>query len=591
MIGMQKNTQGFILPTVLVISLTIVTIMVAALMVTSSSFGGNYDDHYQKLADEAAEAGSAYATACLNLSEHVQTWGPALSRPNLTPNSNCDGANSYASNQYVYSDSRMRSYFSVGNLDYSAQFSAQISSLGYTEVLRPNGTVEKTYTSVQKKMITWPTDISGQMSASGTNRTCAIVTSNVYCWGFNRYGQLGDGRYVGTTWLGAPDNRNSNPDDKSIVDSDIPVKVYKAPGVMEGKKIKKIFVAQYHSCALSEDGLMFCWGYNSSGQLGTGDRVDSPVPVQVGGALAGKVVTDIGGTNNATCAIADGKIYCWGTNNNGITGAGISSTSTSSYIASPSLVSATNTPTTLPTNYTATALSTSGSRSKLMCAIVSGKAYCWGANNSGSVGNNTSSTTAVSVPTKVTDTGALSGKVVTAISQDGYASTTSPNDGFAHVCAIASGQVYCWGENDYGQVGDGGAATQRTSPVAVAAGPGEALYGKTVQEVQVGLRHSCVRADGGVYCWGVNNSGQLGDGTNTNQGKPKAVYTEAGKLTSTNVISIGAGANRGCAVVTDGRTFCWGLNTTGQIGDGTKINRNTPTESLFLRPKSNQYIF
>lgn len=575
-----KPTQfGFILPTVLVLSLTIVTIMVTALMVTSASFGGNYDDHYQKLADQAAEAGSAYATACLNLSEHNQTWGPAMSRPNLAPNTNCLGANAYSGNQYVYSDSTVRTYFTVGNLDYSAPFSAQVSAVGYAQILRPNGTVEKTYSSVQKKIITWPTDISGQMSASGSYRTCAIVTSQVYCWGNNRYGQLGNGQSIGS---GAID------DAAPTVDSTIPVKVVQAPGVMAGKKIKKIFTAQYHTCALSEDGLMYCWGYNSNGQLSwNGSSVPySNVPLQVGGALEGKVITDIGGSSNMSCAIAEGKIYCWGQNNRGQLGRGSTGSSYNS-----ALVSTSNSSTSLlPTNYTATALSTSGSRSQVMCAVANGKAYCWGQNDIGSVGDGTAATSGPDssklVPTKVKDTGVLSGRTVTAISQDGYLSNTS--GGFAHVCAIASGAVFCWGDNGEGQLGDN-STTDRSEPVAV--NTAGVLNGKTIQEVQVGLRHSCVRADGGAYCWGLNASGQVGDGSNTQRRVPATVQQQPGALTSSNVISIGAGANRGCAVVTDGRTFCWGVNTSGQIGDGTKTNRNSPTESLFLRPIANQYIF
>lgn len=587
---------GFILPTVLVLSLTIVTIMVTALMVTSSSYDGNYGDSYQKLADEAAEAGSAYATACLNLMDHDQSWGPAMSRPNLAPNTDCLGANSYPGNQYVYSSSKVRTYFSVGNLDYSADFSAQVSSVGYAQVLRANGTVEKTYSSMQKKIITWPTDISGQMSASGTNRTCAIVTSQVYCWGLNRFGQLGNGLYLGAQT--APTKSTDDPevtcpcntDNASIIDSTVPVKVVQESGVMAGKKIKKIFVAQHHSCALSEEGVMYCWGMNNYGQLGRGNTVDSAVPVQVGGALAGKEITDIGGTANTSCAIAETKIYCWGHNNKGQVGR-----NNTSNAVSPVLVVAGNTATTLPTSYAATKLATSGSRSQLMCAIANNRAYCWGQNDDGSVGDGTDASTAPAgthkdklLPTKVSETGGLAGQDVTSISQDGYVSDAS--GGFAHVCVVANLKVYCWGENNTGQVGDW-SNTFRKTPVAVWAGAGGALNGRNVQDVQVGLRHSCARSDGMIYCWGLNNYGQLGNNNNTNQTRAVAVYTQPGMLNGTNVIAVGAGANRSCAVVTDGRTFCWGLNNTGQIGDGTKDNRNIPTESLFLRPIANQYIF
>lgn len=565
--------SGFILPTILALSFAIIAIMVGLLLVTSSSYKGGYTEHYQKLADQAAEAGSAYATACLTLSSHIQTWGPAASKPNLAPTTDCAGTALYPSNTYVYNDTTVRSYFDVGNLDYTFPFSAQISAMGYAQALNPDGTVAKTYTSIQKKVLVWPTEVVGQMSASGSHRTCALVTYTVYCWGYNAYGQLGDGRYIGS------------PNDielSSSIDSLVPVKVTRASGVMAGKQIVKIFSAQHHSCALSSDGLMYCWGYNANGQLGTGGTTDSSVPVQVGGALAGLTITDIGGTNNASCAIAGGKIYCWGVNANGVTGRSTTSGST----LTPTLVTASNTATTLATNYTATKLSTSGSRSKTMCAIVSGKAYCWGDNNNGSIGNGTTSTS-VTVPTKVTEAaGLLSGKTVTAISQDGYVSSGS--GGYPHVCAIANGAAYCWGDNSSGQLGDG-TTTDKSSPVAVVTSG--VLSGKTIQDVQAGLNHTCVRADSAAYCWGSNGSGQLGDATNTQRTSPVAVAQQAGNLTSSNVLSIGGGSNRGCAVVTDGRTFCWGLNSQGQIGDGTTTSRNVPTESLFLRPTGNQYIF
>lgn len=574
----QQQQSGFILPSIIVISIAIIAVMATMLVTGAASYKGNFTTYYQKLADEAAEAGSAYATACLTLSSHDQTWGSNQSRPNLGPNTDCNGANSYPSNTYVYSDSKVRSYFAVGNLDYSTPFSAQISAVGTVQVLRPNGTVAQTFTSIQKKVISWPTEVTAQMSDSGTNRTCAIVNYQVYCWGYNGYGQLGDGRY-------APE---PNGEEKaSIVDSDVPVKVRQDAGVMAGKRIVKIFVAQYHSCALSEDGLVYCWGVNTHGQLGrgaAGNSAANAVPEQVQGALAGKVVTDIGGTNNVSCAIAEGKIYCWGTNAVGLTGRN----TTSGNTPTPTLVTASNTSTTLPTTYTATVLANSGSRSRSMCAIANAKAYCWGSNYNGALGDNT--TTNRSVPTKVHEaSGVLLGKTVTAISQDGFLGNgVNPAVGGSHACVIASSILYCWGDNSSGQLGNGSKANS-SAPVAVTASG--ALSGKTIQDVKLGIFHSCARASGGMYCWGAGSAGQVGDGTWNERTTPVSVALQPGNLTASNVISIGAGSNRSCAVITDGRTFCMGLNSTGQIGDGTTTNRNVPTESLFLRPTGNQYIF
>jgi len=565
-------SRAFALPTVLILSLTVLTILLALLSTVSASHQGVYADHYQEMADQAAEAGAAYAASCLNLFNHVQTWGPDASNPDLTQTPDCDGtANAYPSNTYVYSDSKVRTYFVVGDLDYSLTYSAQISSKGYAEVLKPDGTVSKTYASIQKMALTWSTDFVGSMSASGTSRTCSIVSGSVYCWGYNAYGQLGNGQYVGPP---------HNIDTASAVDSLVPVKVTQQAGVMAGKTIVKIFVAQYHSCALSSDGLMYCWGYNASGQLGNNTQTDSAVPVQVGGALTGLTITDIGGTRDTSCAIASGKIYCWGGNSYGALGIN----SGVSYVLTPTLVVAGNTSTTLATAYTATMLSTSGSRSSLMCAVADALAYCWGHNSIGQIGDGT--TTQRNLPTEVSNTGVLSGKTITSISQDGY--YTIASGALEHACVVASGSLYCWVKNKGGQLGDS-TTTDRTTPVAVTASG--VLSGHTIQDVKVGLRHSCALADGAVYCWGFNSSGQVGDSTNTTRTSPVTVTQSAGKLTSSNVLSIGAGSNRSCAVIDDGRTFCWGLNNNGQIGDGTTTNRNSPTESLFLRPVANKYIF
>lgn len=555
---------GYALPTVVALSVVIVIIFTSLLAVASYYYRIVPQEHSQTLAEEAAEAGVAYATSCLELSGRVQTWGGAASKPNLSPSADCNGTESFASNKYVYSDTRVRTYFVVGDLEVNLPHSVQISSRGYTEVLKPNGTVDKTYQSVVKKTITWATDYIGQMNASGTYRTCAIMSKSVYCWGYGAYGQLGNGMLLPDRIGSAVDIESEHPG----YDSYTPSKVLREPNGLGNKPVKKIFVAQHHSCALTEEGKMYCWGINNNGQLGDGTRITQAKPVQVGGILANKVITDIGGTGNSSCAIAESQIYCWGMNGDGQVGDGTTLDRT--------------TPVLVDTPGVATALSASGSRSRVMCAIISGKAYCWGQNAVGSVGDGTTITRRT--PTKVMDTGVLAGKTVTSISQDG---SFTDQSGYAHVCAVADSKVYCWGENGEGQVGDG-TTTSRSTPVAVSGG---ALSGRNVQDVKLGVRHSCALSDGAVYCWGFNGHGQLGDTTKLRRTLPVTVYQSPTKLNGSNVIGIGAGANRGCAIIQNGRTFCWGLNDSGQIGDGTTTNRTVPTESLFLRPFANSYIF
>lgn len=570
------KSSGFSLPIIIIVAASTIMVILTLLTTTQSTRSYLTNLYYVRLAEEAAEAGATYAEACLEINNRIQTWGNTPSTY-LTQSSDCTGNQAaFPNNSVIALSNELQSRFTVGNLEQQSSGSVQIAATGYVDVKYGGGSVvAHTYIGSVKKTVTWATDLVSSRSVSGTNRTCAIMSGSVYCWGYNAYGQLGNGQYLGT----------GNIESSSSIDSNIPVKVKKEAGKLSGKVVVDLFAAQYHSCALTSDGKVYCWGYNAQGQLGNGTFTSNGAPYEVGGALASKVVTAIGGSANTSCAITEGKIYCWGSNTNGLLGNNVGSGSYNT----PQPVVAGNTSTTLPSTYTATAISTSGSRSNTLCAIANGKAYCWGNNYVGEVGDGTSNNKR-NLPTKVVDTGVLSGKTVTAISQDGY--PTEGNGGVAHVCAVASGAVYCWGRNNYGQLGRAINSTA-DSKVPVAVYTGGVLSGKIVTDVAVGLRHTCVLASGEVYCWGIVGSGQVGDNSfsGTLRYVPVKVYQEAGGLLGATITKIGAGANRGCAVVADGKSFCWGLNNSGQIGDGTFINRAKPTESLFLRPKNNEYIF
>ena len=157
--------------------------------------------------------------------------------------------------------------------------------------------------------------------------------------------------------------------------------------------------------------------------------------------------------------------------------------------------------------------------------------------------------------------------------------------------------MYCWGGAGRGQSGPlgHGAFGAHFQPVQVNGLPGVPL------RIEVGIAHSCAlvndHGNKNVYCWGDNKLGQLGTNSNTPQfsTSPKTVHVGIGGLPPTeSVVDIAAGANRGCAIMTNKRSYWWGLNENGQIGDGTsgsENNRFSPTESLFLRPVQNRYIY
>jgi alpha-tubulin suppressor-like RCC1 family protein len=161
-------------------------------------------------------------------------------------------------------------------------------------------------------------------------------------------------------------------------------------------------------------------------------------------------------------------------------------------------------------------------------------------------------------PTLVAD-GAMGNSGVTAVAAGG-----------SHTCALKGGQVYCWGWNNYGQLGDG-TRTDRNTPTLVADG---AMGNSGVTAVAAGDSHTCALKGGKVYCWGYNGDGQLGDGTTTNRNTPTLVAD--GAMGNSGVTAVAAGAYHTCALK-GGQVYCWGWNGDGQLGDGTTTNRNTPT--------------
>ena len=508
----------------------------------------------------------------------------------LRPETNCKGAVVFPGNRYVFENSKLRTTFEVGNLEASTKgassgvalsaATAQISSTGRVEITNGSGVVLKTYTAVVKKSVTWPADIDATRTVSGTNRTCAILSNNVWCWGKNNMGQLGDG---------------------TTSDSNIPVKV-RSIGDMRNGEIIDIFTAQHHSCVLTKSSTgrrIYCWGDNRSGQLGNSDFGGSyspvPIEIKVVGASAisdfsGNKISAIGGTGDTSCAIASGKVYCWGGNDWGQLGYG--SPGSPGHSSVPAMINSGG-PNRIPNNYSATKLSTGGSRSRTMCVITTEKrAYCWGQARFGQLGVGPVAGDKYSLATRVKGL-----EDVVDISQDGYWWTKDPNY-VTHTCAIANaGRVYCWGGAGLGQsVSPGiGNPKKHIEPKLVGGLPGVAL------QVEVCISHSCALVnDAGtkkVYCWGNNEMGQLGanrkydDSPDGTRWTYKPMQVDYGLPAGEKIVSLSAGANRGCVIMTNKRSYCWGLNNEGQIGDGTNVDRISPTESLFLRPTQNRYIY
>lgn len=286
-----------------------------------------------------------------------------------------------------------------------------------------------------------------------------------------------------------------------------------------------------HSCALAEEGSVKCWGDNSYHQLGDGTTTGRLVPVDVT-ALAVPVTTIAVGGNHTCGLTATGGIVCWGANQYGQLGDGTAAETS----AAVEVVG-------LQANVLAIA---AGRRHS--CALTSaGAVKCWGFNEKGQLGDG--GTTDSPLPVDVV--GLQSG--VVAIAAGGYGT-----------CAVTSaGAAKCWGDNTYGQLGDG-TTNQAHAPVDVVG------LGTGVAEVSISETHACARSSGGALkCWGTT---PLGDGTENDSAIPVDVQAFGGEA-----IAVSAGFWHTCALADTGFVKCWGYNDEGDLGDGSQDTRLVPT--------------
>lgn len=204
-----------------------------------------------------------------------------------------------------------------------------------------------------------------------------------------------------------------------------------------------------------------------------------------------------------------------------------------------------------------------GTGNDLVLAWADVRSSTWGSNNQGQLGDGT--TTNRTIPGPVTSTGVLAGRTVLAQAI-----------GQTHSLALCSdGTLVAWGQNNFGQLGDG-TTTSRAEPVIVPTA-GTPLAGRTVVAVATGAAHSlALCADGTVAAWGQNNFGQLGDGTNTHRFVPTALTTAGTPLSGKSIVSVTAGYVFSLALCSDGTVAAWGYNLNGQLGNGTGTNSLVP---------------
>ena len=368
-------------------------------------------------------------------------------------------------------------------------------------------------------------EISGipglQISAGGTH-TCAVVGGAAKCWGGNTYGQLGNGGdsdsntpqqvrglTAGVTQISAGGSHTCAVVDGAALcwglglsgrlgnnSESVAYLPQRVHGLTSG--VTQISAGGSHTCAVV-DSEAWCWGWGTYGQLGNNGILNASTPQQVTGLTRG--VTQISAGGSHTCAIVEGRVVCWGRARAGRLGNGLN---WNSHIPQPNtgfinrrdglffpLVAVTPQQVTNLTSGV-TQISALGGHT---CAVVDGRAMCWGDGGSGRLGNDATSNALT--PQQVTDL--ASG--VTQISAGG-----------GHTCAVAGGAL-CWGEGDNARLGHGQLNFLEVDSVNADKKIPTQVLGLTsgVTQISAGQNHTCAVTDEGVVCWGRAGNGRLGN--------------------------------------------------------------------------------
>lgn len=356
--------------------------------------------------------------------------------------------------------------------------------------------------------------------ALGLRHVCGRrADGQTQCWGNNDDGQVGDG-------TSGPDNGRTTP---------TPVGPWGGGPVADDWASAR--VGGNHGCGRRLDGSMWCWGNRIRGQLGNDDPLDDcaaadpsgcsvTTPVAVSPAGAGAWGDPVLGTRH-TCALQDdGTLWCWGHNNDSQLG----------YSGDDGAVP---TPVGTATDWTTVSPGDSST-----CGVRSpGTLWCWGANTDGLLG-----------------TGMVGGNepmpVQVGLESDWVAVAVGS---FRHACGLRSDQsLWCWGRNDFGQLGLGSTGDPEPTPVQI---PG------TWASVSPGSGHTCaIAVDGTLWCWGLAGSGQIGVGPVAED----AIITSPTQVgTDTDWVQVVASSGFSCGRRSPGTAWCWGINDDGQLGQGT----------------------
>ena len=332
-------------------------------------------------------------------------------------------------------------------------------------------------------------------------------------------------------------------------------KISAAPG--DTYTVPMVSVGDEYTVALHNDGTVWAWGRNDYGQLGSGTDTDRLIPARVVGPGGVSYLTDIiavsAGQFHTVALKSDGTVWAWGSNSSGRLGNG----TTADSLTPVQVIDPTD-----GTGYLAGIIAISAGGNHTVALKSDGTVWAWGANGDGQLGNGT--TTDSWMPKQVREPGGGVGYL---------AGIIAISTGFAHTVARGGGgMVWAWGQNYYGQLGDG-SSTGSPVPVQVSGENGNGFLTDIVA-ITAGDYHTVAINDNGtVWSWGYNAYGQLGDGTDAHRYTPEQVV-----LGLTDVIAIAAGRSHTVALKSDGTVWAWGNNAHGELGNGTATDNWTPVQ-------------
>ncbi|RJP61813.1 MAG: hypothetical protein C4543_02940, partial [Ignavibacteriales bacterium] len=382
-------------------------------------------------------------------------------------------------------------------------------------------------------------ELISSISTGGYHSAALTSEGRLFTWGYNGYGELGS---------------------DSLVSTNSPMDITSQFNLSNGEKIISFSLGAYHSAALTSNGRIFMWGMNSSGQLGDGTSIDKHEPIDI----TGKFTLNIGerideiilGAEYSAAITSMNRVFTWGNNSSGQLGNGTKETK--------------NIPIEITAQFNLNisekidSISLGTAHSSAITS--SGRIFMWGSNWSGMLGDGSGEDKTVPVDITSKFNLLVDEKII------------SSSLGNAHSIVLTSNnRIFTWGSNSLGQLGDGTTIT-RTVPVEITN-----KFVLSTNEIIVSIdtfeaHSSALSSNGQIFMWGYNYDGQLGDGTTVKRTTPTNITNRFTFENEEKITVISLGRDYSSALTTKGNVFTWGANNIGQLGDSTSTSKYTPVK-------------